>query len=116
MVADSLGDQEFDLVLVCYLQIPPLSRRVALQSSARAVAEGGTLIVIAHHSDNLHDGVGGPQNPELLYSEQDVLDDLAETDWLIVRAERATRAVVVNGDERIALDTVVVLRRPKPER
>ena len=31
---------------------------------------GRHLLVIAHHTDNLTNGVGGPQDPDVLYSDR----------------------------------------------
>ena len=112
VLADPLGDQSFDLVLVCYLQVPAGPRRTAHASAATAVAPGGTLLVVAHHTDNLADGVGGPQDPAVLFSEDDVVADLADTGLEIVSAVRAARAVERDGAPASAYDAVVVARRP----
>lgn len=102
---------EYDLALVVYLQVPSDLRRTVLVAAATAVAPGGRLVVVAHHSDNLTAGVGGPQDPAVLYTEQDVLDDVAEQIGAIpLRVERAERALRTVGD-RQAVDVVVVLHR-----
>ncbi|MBL8931094.1 MAG: methyltransferase domain-containing protein [Kineosporiaceae bacterium] len=102
---------EYDLALVVYLQVPSALRRTVLVAAATAVAPGGRVVVVAHHSDNLTAGVGGPQDPAVLYSEQDVLDDVAEQIGAIpLRVERAERALRTVGD-RQAVDVVVVLHR-----
>ena len=49
--------------------------------------------MIAHDSTNLTEGTGGPQDPSVLYTAADVLDDLAGTDHEVVRAERVPRQV-----------------------
>lgn len=102
----------YDLALVVYLQLPAPARRAVLGNAARCVAPGGRLVVVAHHSDNLTQGVGGPQDPAALYTEADVLADLAQDldgDLAVERAERVLRPV---GDgDRQAVDVLVVLRR-----
>ncbi|WP_088287890.1 cyclopropane-fatty-acyl-phospholipid synthase family protein [Kineosporia sp. A_224] len=103
----------YDLALVVYIQLPAPARRAALRGAARCVAPGGRLVVVAHHSDNLTEGVGGPQDPAVLYTEADVLDDLAQAmadgAFAVQRAERVLRPV---GDgDRHAVDALVVLRR-----
>ncbi|MBI4943997.1 MAG: class I SAM-dependent methyltransferase [Actinobacteria bacterium] len=103
----------YDLALVVYVQLPAPARRAVLASAARCVAPGGRLVVVAHHSDNLTEGVGGPQDPAVLYTEADVLDDLApavaDGGFTVERAERVLRPV---GDrDRHAVDALVVLRR-----
>lgn len=96
----------YDLVLVIYLQVPAAQRRTALRNAAAAVAEGGRLLVVAHHSDNLTLGTGGPQDPDVLYTESDVLADVP--DLTPLAAGRAERPV---AGSRPALDLVVELRR-----
>ena len=44
--------------------------------AARAVAPGGTLVVVAHDTTNLTDGTGGPPDPAVLYRPDDVIGDL----------------------------------------
>ena len=48
--------------------------------------------MIADDSTNLTEGTGGPQDPAVLYTAADVLDDLADADLEVVRAERVPRA------------------------
>ncbi len=101
---------EYDLVLVIYLQIPAEQRTTVLQRAAVAVSAGGRLLVVGHHTDNLTHGVGGPPNPEILYTEDDVLADLAEFPNLVSRtAQRVER--VIDGQPRPALDVVVEAQR-----
>ncbi len=101
---------EYDLVLVIYLQVPAVQRTNVLQRAAAAVSPGGRLLVVGHHTDNLTHGVGGPPNPEVLYTEDDILADLAGFPNLIARtAQRVER--VIDGQQRRALDVVVELER-----
>lgn len=100
----------FDLVLISYLHLPAQQRRFVVRKAAAALADSGTLLVVGHHADNLVDGVGGPQDPTVLYSEQDVVDDVADVPGLQVRtAAKVERPVA--GEARPALDVVVEIRR-----
>ncbi|MCG6497931.1 bifunctional 2-polyprenyl-6-hydroxyphenol methylase/3-demethylubiquinol 3-O-methyltransferase UbiG [Kitasatospora sp. A2-31] len=92
----------YDLVLVAYLQLPAEDRRAALVRAAAALAPGGTLLVIAHDSTNLTEGVGGPQDPGVLYTPDDVLADLDGAGLHTVRAERVRRPVDAEGGHRSA--------------
>lgn len=74
---EPLFADKFDLALMVYLQLPAAQRRAAVSAAWSALAPDGKLVVIAHHSDNLAQGVGGPQDPAVLYTAQDVRDDLA---------------------------------------
>jgi SAM-dependent methyltransferase len=101
---------EYDLVLVIYLQIRAEQRKTVLRHAAATVSPGGRLLVVGHHTDNLTHGVGGPPNPEVLYTQDDVLADLAELPNLIPRtAQRVER--VIDGQLRRALDVVVEAER-----
>jgi SAM-dependent methyltransferase len=102
---------EFDLALVVYLQLPADQRRAALASAWACLAAGGTLIVVAHDSDNLAHGVGGPQDPAVLYTAADVAADLAALDPRaeVELAERVSRPV--EGADRPALDALFRARR-----
>jgi SAM-dependent methyltransferase len=101
----------FDVVLIAYLHLPGTALEPVLHRAAEAVAPGGTLLVVGHDAANLAQGVGGPQDPEVLYTAQ-VLAGNA-TGLHIERAERVTRRVP--NAERPALDTLLVAVRPKDE-
>jgi len=101
----------FDLVAMCYLQLPRDHRRAALGVAARAIAPGGTLVVVAHDSANLTGGSGGPSDPDVLYRPSDVVADL-DTTGIVLTIERAeTVERIVPDAELPALDCVVRARR-----
>jgi hypothetical protein len=110
LVAD-LGEWEpplaaFDLVVVLYLQLPAEELGPILERAAAAVAPGGTLLVVGHHSDNLEHGSGGPKDPRVLFTPEDVA---ASLDGLEVeKAEAVLRPV---EGERDAIDALVRARR-----
>ncbi|MEO6510220.1 MAG: class I SAM-dependent methyltransferase [Nocardioides sp.] len=98
---------EHDLVVVAYLQLVEEERRSAHERAFAALQPGGVLVVVAHDSTNLTEGAGGPQDPEVLMTADDVLADLAGNDLDVLRAERVARPV---GDAT-AYDCLVVLER-----
>ncbi|MFD9128058.1 class I SAM-dependent methyltransferase [Kitasatospora sp. NPDC059571] len=105
----------YDLVLVAYLQVPAADRRAALRAAAGALAPGGTLLVVGHHSANPAEGVGGPQDPRVLFTPEDVLADLDGLGLAVDRAERALRAVAApdgHGAAGTAIDALARLHRP----
>ncbi|MGF2946056.1 class I SAM-dependent methyltransferase [Mycobacterium sp. Lab-001] len=110
VVNEALPAGSFDAVVVAYLQLAEGPRRAALRNAAAAVAPGGTLLVVAHDTTNLTEGVGGPQDAEVLFSPDDVVADLAGlTELVVQKAERVRRPVP--GAERDAVDALVRLRR-----
>ena len=95
----------FDLVVVLYLHLPAGERRRILRRAAAALAAGGTMIVVGHDLSNLTDGVGGPQNSDLLFTPDDIAADLEGLH--IERAERVSRRLIVGGGEVVAIDALV---------
>jgi hypothetical protein len=73
------------------------------------------LLVVAHDSTNLMDGVGGPQDAAVLYTPDDVVADLAglagPAGLVVERAERVHRPVSTPDGERSAIDLLVRARR-----
>lgn len=82
-----------DLVVMAYFQVPAEDRRRAVRGAATMLAPGGTLLLVAHDSTNLAEGTGGPQDPAVLMSAEDVLADLEGIEVEVVRAERVAREV-----------------------
>lgn len=103
----------FDLVIVLYLQLPSPERRRALGLGAGAVAPGGVLLVVGHDSTNLTHGIGGPQDPALLFTPDDVVADIGDIESLrIERAERVRRSVATEHGTVDAIDALVCAVRP----
>lgn len=105
-----------DLVVIAYFQVPAADRRTSVRSAFESLAPGGTLVLVAHDSTNLTEGTGGPQDPTVLMSADDVLGDLEVLDPEVVRAGRVARLVTTadehGGDvSRTAWDCLVRVRR-----
>ncbi len=99
----------FDLVAVLYLQIPAEERRPVLARAAGAVAPGGTLLVVGHDLQNLNGGYGGPKDPRVLFTPDEVAADLPGRE--IEKAERVLRPVETEDGEAQAIDALVRARR-----
>lgn len=111
VVADPLPTGPFDAVVVSYLQLPAPQRRATLRKAAARLSPAGTLLVVAHDAANLTDGIGGPQDPSVLFTAEDVVADLAALPGLLVeRADRVRRQVATPDGERSALDALVRVR------
>ena len=61
------GERQYALVLLAYLHLPQQELTPILARAARAVAPGGTFLLLAHDADSFALSYGGPQHPELLY-------------------------------------------------
>ena len=101
-------DGEFDLALIAYLQLPAPQRAAAVRNAFDTLGPGGTFLLVAHDATNLTDGTGGPQDPSVLMTADDVLADLADRDVDVVTAGRVSRVV---ADDRVAHDCLVRLLR-----
>jgi SAM-dependent methyltransferase len=93
----------YDFVCVFYLQLPAPERRRVLGRAAAAVAPGGTFLLVGHDLTNLEHGHGGPSDPAVLFTPEEVRKDLPELE--LVKAERVLRPI--EGAERPAIDTLV---------
>lgn len=103
-----------DLALIAYLQLPADERRRAVRGAVGSLRSGGTLLLVAHDSTNLTEGTGGPQDPAVLMTAQDVLADLEGFDLDVLEAGRVARQVGDgHGEEpaRTAWDCLVRVRR-----
>lgn len=102
----------FDLVLMSYLHLPWPTFVTTLAKAVQALAPGGTLLVVGHHLDNLVGGVGGPQDASVLQDPDAIAAAGREAAGVeVVEAARVERPVLVDGHERIAVDSLVRLRR-----
>jgi SAM-dependent methyltransferase len=107
---EPLPGKGWDLVCVLYLHTDPDERAIWLPKLVAAVASGGTFLYIGHDPSNIEHGVGGPQDPDFLLSQERVADAL--TGFRIDAARVVERPVDTepgHGRERagVALDTFV---------
>lgn len=101
----------FDLVIVFYLHLPSGDRHRVMAHAQEALAAGGTLLVVGHDTTNLSQGYGGPQDPAVLFTPEQIASDLAEL--RIVRADHVRREVDTDEGRQVAIDALV--RAVKPE-
>ncbi|MRH86556.1 methyltransferase domain-containing protein [Nocardia sp. SYP-A9097] len=102
----------YELVLMAYVHLPAAARRALLLRAAEMLSPGGTLLVLGHDSLNLTEGYGGEQDPELLFTANDIVADLGPAgEELTIRvADRIQRPT----EERDAIDALVVATKPIP--
>jgi len=115
------ADEPVDLTVIAYLQLSEPSRTAAVRNGFDALAPGGTFLLVGHDSTNLTEGTGGPQDPSVLYTAEDVLADLGDRAFETVIAERVSRVIAPAVDEgshqhpgdaeRVAWDCLVRLVR-----
>ena len=99
----------FDLVTIVYLHLPPDQRRTVYRAAASAVAPGGTLLIVGHDRTNLTNGVGGPQDPGVLFTAAELVEDLL-AEQRPFEIEEASAVRRVPEPERGPIDAVLRAR------
>jgi len=99
------GSGCFDLVLLFYLQVPWNEMQIVLGRAARAVAPGGTFLLVGHDRRNLKQGHGGPSSEKVLYTPDEVAGELGPLH--IVEAATRLRPVEYEGRTVHAIDCLV---------
>lgn len=101
-----------DLAMIVYAHLPAAARRTVLRNTAAALKPGGRLLVVGHNTRNIAEGTGGPQDPSILYTPTDILDDLGKVAPDLLTEVAAEPLREVPGAGRPAIDTVILVRRP----
>lgn len=94
----------YDAVVIAYLHLGADKLGTVLRHAESALAPGGTLVVVGHDVRNIADGVGGPQDPAILYTPELVTERLGGSH--VARAERVYRQT--DRAPQPAIDTLVV--------
>jgi len=109
VTADVLGwsaaPSSLDLVLVTYLHVPVADLVRLLARAVEWLRPRGRLLVLGHDLENLTAGVGGPREPDILYSVAR-LDPVAR----LLQVDRLEQVLRI-APEGTALDTVLWGRR-----
>lgn len=104
----------FHLVLVSYLHVGRAERRRVLARIVEALAPGGELFLIGHALRNLAEGVGGPQDPSVLWDPRELEAELRAAGLRVERCEETTRAVESEAGTLHAIDVLADARRDAP--
>ena len=106
-VADATNPQgeHFDLIILFYVHLPREENRQMLEHASAALAPGGTLLYVGHDERNIKEGVGGPQDPSILYGPDEIRSLLPSLQ--VERAETIPRPVEKEGGTKNALDILV---------
>jgi len=106
-VTDTDLGGEYDLVLMIYLHLAPEERLQVVNRAISALKPDGILMILGHDAVNLSQGVGGPQDAEILYTPDDLVNSFGGQLSVDV-AERRFRET----DAGTAIDALVVAHRP----
>ena len=104
-------EQSFTGVVVIFCHLVPAIRRQVLRRAARALVPGGVMLVELYSPAQLARGTGGPKDPAMLASRDQLVAELAGLD--IVLAQEVVRDVhegsLHGGPSAV---TQVIARRP----
>jgi SAM-dependent methyltransferase len=101
----------FELILMVFVHLPADERRALLHRLSGMLAPGGRLLILGHASRNITDGYGGPQEPEILFSPEDLRADLPSDDINVTLAHEVFRPT--EGPD--AIDSLLIAERPLPD-
>lgn len=104
----------YDLVAAVYLHTSPEERDLWLPGALGAVKPGGRFLYIGHDPRNIEEGAGGPQEPAILPSADELKSKMTGFD--VVTAETRRRPLTADpghgGKGNSALDTVLLVIAP----
>lgn len=105
-VTTVLPEPEYELILVLYLHLPHEQRRIVIRNAVAGLKPDGILMILGHHSENISRGVGGPQDPEILYTPKQLASDIGDRAVIHLCEER-----VRSTNDGIAVDALLLAGR-----
>jgi SAM-dependent methyltransferase len=104
--------ERYDLVSAQFMHFPPAELAAFHERLAAAVRPGGTLLLIAHHPDDVHAMRRG--RPDLFWYAEDIAASLPAGRWEVTMAKAAGRSAIdLDGQPVMVRDTVLrAARRP----
>ncbi|MEV0333934.1 class I SAM-dependent methyltransferase [Nocardia sp. NPDC050717] len=103
----------YELILMVFVHLPAEQRGALLRELAAMVSPGGMLLVLGHDTRNITDGYGGPQDPAILFTPEDIRAELGEAGaHLTVRVADMVLRPTEGAD---AIDALVVAERAVAE-
>lgn len=96
-----------DLVAASYVHVPPDRFEAVYRHLAASVGPGGSLVVLAHHPDDVHTGLRNSELSHLLFAPEAVTGLLDPAEWDVASSRVVTREHVHEGTSHQVSDTVV---------
>jgi len=118
-----LGADAWDLIAFVYVHWRTDKRLAILRRVIDALAPGGHLVIVGHDRTNIEHGHGGPQDPEVLTTPDELAALLSASGLEVLEAREVRRPVSLepgHGSAAFdaattadAIDHVVVAHRPQ---
>lgn len=108
----SFPDNHFDAVALIFVHQPPKLRRVFHRRLMQFLKPGGVILMEAYSREQLHYRTGGPMNPELLFTEEEIREDFSDWEYIFLKS------MLVSHDEGIlhrGTGSVIRLKAKKPD-
>jgi len=111
------GENSFDLLVLIFAHFPPVKRKDYHQKLIRFLKPGGYLILEAFSKahiqfNSVNEKAGGPKDPDLLFSEEELLEDFSELEILhLVTLEQE----LSEGNYHVGKSSVIQLVAKKPD-
>jgi hypothetical protein len=102
----------YDLVVAHYVHFPSALRRPIYAGLARAVAPGGTLLLVGHDPSDLTTTMRRTREPDLFFTADELAAEL-DGEW-IVETSTAKPREAVDPEGRLVTIHDVVLRARRP--
>ncbi len=83
--------RKYDLVALVYVHLPPQTRQTVHRNFASCLNPGGTIMLECYHKSQLNYNTGGPRVEEMLYREEDLMEDFSHLE--ILQCERRIRDI-----------------------
>ncbi|MFP4041404.1 MAG: class I SAM-dependent methyltransferase [Bacteroidales bacterium] len=75
-IEDFSTKEKFDLIAIIFLHLPSNTRKQVHTKLIEYLKPGGYFLIEAFSKNQINQDTGGPRNEDMLYSGQDLLDDL----------------------------------------
>jgi SAM-dependent methyltransferase len=76
-----MGFQRWDAIVSIWCHLPSALRRDVHNRACRALKPGGWLILEAYSPEQIALGTGGPKDPDMLASQQELRQELLALEW-----------------------------------
>jgi SAM-dependent methyltransferase len=79
----SYQENHYDCIALIYAHFPPVVREYVHKQCIKALRPGGLLFLEAFHPNQFHYKSGGPKEPDLLYTREQLLEDFQQLKQLL---------------------------------
>ena len=96
------------LVVMAYLQITTGELMAAITHGAQALVPGGTFFGVWHARENLSNGYGGPQSPDVLPTQTELHSHAEAAGLTDISVKLVERDVTVDSLDHTAIDVILM--------